>query len=77
MPAKDRTFTPQDIIRIIDNNLDFNERVGVLIAICSGVKIAVFDGIPLLVPKLPSEEALEEQDIAGFTTKAILKLLGL
>lgn len=63
MPGKDRTFSAKDIIRIISANLTRKEQVLVLISICKGVRIEVFDDKAILVPLTSQEEALEEQDI--------------
>lgn len=75
MPAKDRTFSSKDIIRIIDSNLTGQEQAEVLISVCKGIKIEDFGEGPILVPITSIEEALEEQDISELIIKGILKLL--
>ena len=63
MPGKDRTFSAKDVIRIFNHHLDFEEQGLVLLDLCRGVKIEVFDEIARLVPVLAGEEAIEETDL--------------
>ena len=74
MPRQDRTFRGTDIIRFIDRNLNSKERVEVLLSICKGVKIEVFDDKAILVPILAAEEAIEDVEIEKLIAK-LLKLL--
>lgn len=63
MPRKDRSFTDRDVIRIIRNNLTDVELAKVLLEICKGVKIEVFDGEAILVPLTSDEETIEETSL--------------
>lgn len=58
MPQKDRTFTEKDVLRIITNNLDPNEREAVIIALCANVTILDFGEGPFIAPLSVEEEAL-------------------
>ena len=72
MPRQDRTFTDKDIVRLIENNLDNQEQTKVLIALCRGIKIEVFDDIAILVPEFAAAEAIEETDIVNLIIDLLL-----
>lgn len=63
MPRKDRTYTDRDVIRIIRNHLTGFEVAKVLLEVCRGVKIEIFDGEAILVPLSVEESTLEEVDL--------------
>lgn len=63
MPRKDRSYTDRDVIRIVRNNLTQAEVGMVLLELCRGVKIEVFDGEAILVPISVEEESIEESSI--------------
>ncbi len=72
MPRLDRTFTGKDILRLFNQHLDSKEQTEVLIELCRGVKIEVFDDIALLVPELASRESIEELDIVEVLIEILL-----
>lgn len=76
MPSKNRTFSAKDVIRIINDHLTGNEQVEVVLSVCKGIKIAIFDGKPLLVPITSEEEAIEEVDLVEVAIDLILLLFG-
>ena len=76
MPRKDRTFSAKDIIRFVDVHLTDAERVDVIIALCLGVKIEVFDNIPILVTESAESAGIEETDFVENLIELLLFAFG-
>lgn len=74
MPKKDRTFSEIDILRIITNNLDTNERLKVIITLCEGIVIERIKGTLVIVPVEDFRRELEETGIIETAIETIMLL---
>ena len=73
--ATDKTFTDKDILRIITNNLDNNEKKAVVFFILSNFELMWIGNKLEIVPRGTGQQTVDEANIISSTISSMVSIL--